>query len=70
MIKVKVICGTTYGCCPSETFELECADMKEFDSDAFSNEILCEILDGVCPHYFINIETEEVDDEDEDDEDD
>ena len=68
MVKVKVTCGTTYWGCPSETIELECYDMEEFDSDAFSTEILYAILNGDCPHYFIDIETEEIDDEDEDDE--
>lgn len=37
--------------------------MEEYDSDAFSTEILNAILNGNCPHYFINIEKEEIEDE-------
>lgn len=69
MVKVKVTCGTTYCGCPSETFELECFDMEEYDSHEFSTKILNAMFNGECPHFFINIETEEVEDEDDDEED-
>lgn len=66
MVKVKVTMGTTYCGCPSETFELECYDMEEYESDEFSTEILNQIFNRMCPHFFIDIETEEIEDEDED----
>lgn len=64
MVRVKVTCGTGYCGCPSETVEFECMDMEEYYSDAFSTEILNAIFDGNFPHYFIDIETEEIEDED------
>lgn len=67
MVKVKVTCGTTYCGCPSETIEFECFDMEEYESDVFSTEILNAILNGNCPHYFMDIETEEIEDEDDED---
>lgn len=66
MVKVKVTCGTGYCGCPSETIEFECIDMEEYNSDAFSTEILNAIFNGDFPHYFIDIETEEVEDEEDD----
>lgn len=69
MVKVKVTCGSTYFGCPSESFELECSDMEEFNSDAFSAEILNAILNYETPHYYIDIETEEVPDEDDEEDD-
>ena len=68
MIKVKITCGTTYCGCPSETIEMECHDMAEYDSDEFSAEILNAIFNRNFPHYFVDIETEEIPDEEEDDE--
>lgn len=71
MVKVKVTCGTTYVGCPSETVEFECFSKEEVDSDKFSTEILNAIFNKDFPHYFMEIETEEVDDdgEEENDED-
>ena len=68
MVKVKVTCGSTYCGCPSETVEFECSDMEEYDSHEFSTQILNAIFNGEFPHFFIDIDTEEIEDEEEDDE--
>jgi hypothetical protein len=65
MIKVKVTLGATYVGCKAATVEFECDNMEEFKSDRFSTEILNSILFDEFSHYFIDIETEEIDDEDE-----
>ena len=68
MVKVKITCGTTYCGCPSETIEMECYDMAEYNSHEFSTEILDAIFNGSFPHYFVNIDTEEISDEEEENE--
>ena len=67
MVKVRVTCGTTYCGCLPETIEFECNDMEEYNSHKFSTEILNAIFNGEAPHYFIDIETEEIPDEDDED---
>lgn len=68
MTKVKITMGTTYIGCPSEKIEYEYdGTEKEFDNDhEASTEILNMISNGEFPHYFIDIETEEVKDEEND----
>ena len=65
MLKVKITMGTSYCGCPSEEIEYEYyGTQKEFDEDhEASTEILNMIFNHDFPHYFLDIDTEEVPDE-------
>ena len=66
MLKVKITMGTGYCGCPSETQEIEYdGTEKEFNKDdALSTEILNMIFNGDFSPYFLDIETEEINEED------
>lgn len=68
MLKVKVSMGTTYCGCPTEKIEYEYyGTEKEFNADhQASTDILNMVFNNEFPHYFLDIETEEVPDDDED----
>lgn len=54
-MKVKITIGTTYCGCPSESFEIECDSIEDFETnDAYSTEILNAICNCETPHYFID----------------
>ena len=65
MLKVKISMGTTYCGCRSEEVEIEYdGTRKEFDrDDRMSTEILNIILNHEFPHYFLEIDCEEIEDE-------
>lgn len=66
-MKVKVTIGTTYCGCDSETIEIECDSVEDFERNhIYSTEILNAISNGEFPHYFIEYDYE--DDEEEEDE--
>lgn len=60
-MKVKVTIGTTYCGCPSESFEIECDSIEDFErNNAYSTEILNRIaVYNDTPHYFIEYDYEE-----------
>lgn len=62
MLKVKIRMGTTYCGCPAEEIEYEYdGTEKEFYNDhQESTEILNRIFNGEFGHYFLDIETEEI----------
>lgn len=68
MLKVKISMGTTYVGCPTEEIEFEYdGTLAEFDrDDAMSTEILNKIFNYEFPHYFLEIDTEEIEEGDED----
>ena len=67
-MKVKVTIGTTYCGCPSESFEIECDSIEDFETnDAYSTEILNAICNFETPHYFIDYCYDEEDEEEEED---
>lgn len=62
-MKVKVTVGTTYCGCPSESFEIECDSIEDFEqNDAYSTEILNRISNFETPHFFIDFEYDEDED--------
>jgi len=69
-MKVKVTVGTTYCGCPSESFEIECSSIEDFErNDSYSTEILNAIFNFEAPHFFIDYEyVEDEDDEEEEEE--
>lgn len=63
-MKVKVTIGTTYCGCPSESFEIECDSIEDFErNDAYSTEILNKINNFEAPHFFIDYDYEEEDED-------
>ena len=64
MVKVKVSMGTTYVGCPTEEVEFEYdGTMEEFTLDhEVSTEILNKIFNYEFPHYFLDIDAEEIED--------
>lgn len=66
MLKVKITCGATWCGCSEETVEYEYdgTENKFYSDHIESTEILNMILNGEFPHYYMNIETEEIPDED------
>lgn len=66
-MKVIVTVGTRYCGCRSESFEIECDSIEDFEQNhEYSTEILNRISNGEAPHYFIDYEYEE-EEEDEND---
>lgn len=60
-MKVTVTVGTTYCGCPSESFEIECDSIEDFEkSHEYSTEILNAIFNQ-CSHYFIEYDYDEED---------
>lgn len=53
---VRAELGTTYCGCPTKPSYFYVADKKEYDSDAFSTEILNEIFNGGFDHMFLDLE--------------
>lgn len=60
-MKAIIRIGTTYCGCPSETIEIE----YENDDD-FAEAVLEAIFNSEAPHYFIDVEDEDLEDEEED----
>lgn len=66
-MKVKVTIGTTYCGCDSETIEIECDSIEDFESNhVYSTEILNAISNSEFPHYFIEYDYEDDEEEEED----
>lgn len=66
-MRVKVTIGSTYCGCASETIEIECDSIEDFEqNDSYSTEILYALANSEFAHYFIDYDYE--DDEEEDDE--
>lgn len=65
MLKVKVSMGTTYVGCPTETVEFDYyGTTKQFNRDhEVSTEILNLIFNREFPHYFLEIDTEEIEED-------
>ena len=55
-MKARITLGSTWVGTSSEAVEIEVEDVKEFNSDEFSTEILNAISNNDVPHYFINYE--------------
>lgn len=67
-MKVTVTIGTGYCGCPSESFEIECDSIEDFNTNhEYSTEILNRITNGDAPHYFIEYDYNEDEEEDEND---
>lgn len=66
-MKVTVTIGTTYCGCPSESFEIECDSIEDFERNhEYSTEILNAILNQ-CPHYYIDCDYDMEDEDDDED---
>ena len=63
---VRADLGTDYVGCDSNPVFFDIADQKEFDSDAFSTEILNAIFNGDFSHMFLDLTILEPDNLDED----
>lgn len=63
---VKVTIGSTYCGCESETIEIECESIEEFErNDTYSTEILNALANSEFPHYFIEYDYEDDEEEEE-----
>lgn len=69
MLKIKISMGSTYIGCPTETVEFDYyGTIKEFNRDhEISTEILNLIFNHEFPHYFLEIDTEEIEEEGDED---
>lgn len=61
---VKVTIGTTYCGCPSETIEIECDSIEDFETNhEYSTEILNALSNSEFSHYFIEYDYGDEEDE-------